>query len=93
MVTSSFTVVHTSSENSTKWEAVEPLAALTGVEVCETAFRNECAACFRTLFDKFPCKRMFATEQVTQNKARMKDEGGRMKEPLCFVLGALYFGL
>jgi len=39
---------------------------------------------------------MFATAQVTQNKAEMKDEGGRISlyfvlRTLCFVLGSLGF--
>ena len=67
-------LVHTSSGNSTKREAVEPLAALTGMEVCDLMLQRVCRL-FSAIFYKFRGKQMFATAQVTQNKARMKAEG------------------
>ena len=53
-VTSSFIlhpsdVVHTSSGNSTKREAVEPLAALAGVEVCDLTFATSVPPLFRAI--------------------------------------------
>jgi len=42
-------VVHTSSGNSTKREAVEPLAALTGVEVCDLTFATSVPPLFRAI--------------------------------------------
>jgi hypothetical protein len=66
--------VHTSSGNSTKREVVEPVAALTGVEVCELMFATSVPPVFGDIY-KFRGKRMFATAQVPQNKARMKAEG------------------
>jgi hypothetical protein len=39
-------LVHTSSGNSTKREAVEPLAALTGMEVCDLMFATSVPSVF-----------------------------------------------
>ena len=42
-------LVHTSSGNSTKREAVEPLAALTGVEVCDLTLATSVPPFFRDI--------------------------------------------
>ena len=71
-------VRHTSSCNSTNGRG----GVFSGIGraggVC-TDLGNECAERFRNVSQSFRLTTMFAAEQVTQNAAKRKEEGGRMK--------------
>jgi len=64
---------HTSSRNSTKREVVESLAALVGLEVCETITGQRVCRVFSDKFIKSHIEPMFATEHVKQNATKSKD--------------------